>query len=163
MEKCSCNSGLEYKDCCEPCIKGTGPAQTAEAIIRARYTAYVRGAVDFILSSTHPDRRSECDEKAIKEWSANSQWEGLKIISTSKGGVNDEEGEVEFIASFSENRIKKDLHETGMFKRIDGAWYYLDGKIHPQKPFIRKESKVMRNDPCTCGSGKKFKKCCMVE
>lgn len=27
-------------------------------------------------------------------------------------------------------------------------------------PFVRESAKVGRNDPCTCGSGKKFKKCC---
>ena len=27
-------------------------------------------------------------------------------------------------------------------------------------PFVRKAEKVGRNDPCTCGSGKKYKKCC---
>ena len=31
-----------------------------------------------------------------------------------------------------------------------------DGK---QKPFVRKEKKVGRNDPCPCGSGKKYKNC----
>ncbi|MBY0525672.1 MAG: SEC-C domain-containing protein [Gemmataceae bacterium] len=28
-------------------------------------------------------------------------------------------------------------------------------------PFLRPDKKVGRNDPCPCGSGKKFKKCCM--
>jgi hypothetical protein len=28
-------------------------------------------------------------------------------------------------------------------------------------PFLRTEKLVGRNDPCPCGSGKKFKKCCM--
>jgi uncharacterized protein YecA (UPF0149 family) len=32
---------------------------------------------------------------------------------------------------------------------------------HPvQQPFQRQGAKVGRNDPCSCGSGKKFKKCC---
>ncbi|MBV8656835.1 MAG: DUF1186 domain-containing protein [Burkholderiales bacterium] len=30
----------------------------------------------------------------------------------------------------------------------------------PQQPFQREEPKVGRNDPCPCGSGKKYKKCC---
>ncbi len=30
----------------------------------------------------------------------------------------------------------------------------------PQKPKIRSSEKVGRNDPCPCGSGKKYKKCC---
>jgi len=32
-----------------------------------------------------------------------------------------------------------------------------DGKPQPVK---RKDKKVGRNDPCPCGSGKKYKKCC---
>ena len=35
----------------------------------------------------------------------------------------------------------------------------LTGFARPEKP-VRIESKVGRNDPCTCGSGKKFKRCC---
>ncbi|MDX2170261.1 MAG: SEC-C metal-binding domain-containing protein [Deltaproteobacteria bacterium] len=35
------------------------------------------------------------------------------------------------------------------------------GQAHePQEPVRRAEPKVGRNDPCPCGSGKKFKKCC---
>ncbi|QDK41066.1 zinc chelation protein SecC [Bacteriovorax stolpii] len=30
----------------------------------------------------------------------------------------------------------------------------------PLKPIMRDQPKVGRNDPCTCGSQKKFKKCC---
>jgi len=29
-----------------------------------------------------------------------------------------------------------------------------------RKPTVRDEDKVGRNDPCPCGSGKKYKKCC---
>ncbi len=28
------------------------------------------------------------------------------------------------------------------------------------QPFVRTAPKVGRNEPCLCGSGKKFKKCC---
>jgi hypothetical protein len=31
----------------------------------------------------------------------------------------------------------------------------------PQMPVRRSETKVGRNDPCSCGSGKKYKKCCL--
>ena len=34
-----------------------------------------------------------------------------------------------------------------------------DGEVQTKKP-IRKENSVGRNDPCPCGSGKKYKKCC---
>lgn len=31
---------------------------------------------------------------------------------------------------------------------------------HDIKPIVRQAPKVGRNDPCTCGSERKFKKCC---
>jgi len=34
-----------------------------------------------------------------------------------------------------------------------------DGTLK-KKPVVNKEAKVGRNDPCPCGSGKKYKKCC---
>lgn len=35
----------------------------------------------------------------------------------------------------------------------------LDLLLNPQQPIVA-EKKVGRNDPCPCGSGKKYKKCC---
>jgi preprotein translocase subunit SecA len=35
-----------------------------------------------------------------------------------------------------------------------------DGTPKKKQPMRRKISKVGRNDPCPCGSGKKYKKCC---
>jgi preprotein translocase subunit SecA len=34
------------------------------------------------------------------------------------------------------------------------------GEEQTKKPVTRDEDKVGRNDPCPCGSGKKYKKCC---
>lgn len=38
--------------------------------------------------------------------------------------------------------------------------YGYDYDIEVQKPFVREKIKIGRNDPCPCGSGKKYKKCC---
>ena len=35
-----------------------------------------------------------------------------------------------------------------------------DNAGEKKKPFVRKTKKVGRNDPCPCGSGKKYKNCC---
>jgi hypothetical protein len=32
----------------------------------------------------------------------------------------------------------------------------------PQTPYVRPAARVGRNEPCSCGSGKKFKKCCLT-
>ena len=35
-----------------------------------------------------------------------------------------------------------------------------DAENEAKQPYVRKEPKVGRNDPCPCGSGKKYKDCC---
>jgi hypothetical protein len=40
---------------------------------------------------------------------------------------------------------------------------YLQASPGKQKPITRPGTKIGRNDPCPCGSGKKYKKCCMRE
>jgi hypothetical protein len=48
----------------------------------------------------------------------------------------------------------------------DSPWHAADPhgdfyREHGQSlPFVRLEAKIGRNDPCSCGSGKKYKKCC---
>lgn len=157
---CACGSGKQYSRCCGPYIKGTSNPSTAEKLMRARYTAYVEGAIDFIVSSTIEERRKECDRNAIKEWSEGAKWEGFELIATEKGEKDDTEGVVEFKVYYTENGIKKNYHEKARFKKIDGIWYYDDGEIQKAMPFKRAEEKISRNELCPCGSGKKFKKCC---
>jgi hypothetical protein len=36
-----------------------------------------------------------------------------------------------------------------------------DYDLYLDEPYVRVEAKVGRNDPCPCGSGKKYKKCCL--
>ena len=40
-------------------------------------------------------------------------------------------------------------------------YQYWQENLQPLLPVRREESKVGRNDPCLCGSGKKYKQCCM--
>ena len=160
MELCPCGSQTAFAECCEPIITESVKASTAEKLMRARYTAYAKTAVGFILSSTIEEKRKECDEKAIRSWSEKSTWHQLEILSTDKGSADDDEGQVEFVAHFSEGGIRKNYHEKGLFKKVDGCWQYVDGEIQKQKPFTRADEKISRNSPCSCGSGKKYKKCC---
>lgn len=37
----------------------------------------------------------------------------------------------------------------------------IDDYAYYPEPFVRIEPKIGRNDPCPCGSGKKYKKCCL--
>jgi SEC-C motif-containing protein len=128
--------------------------------MRARYSAYVLGQVQFIYQSTHPDKRSGYSEEEIEAWSRNSTWLGLTIIGTQEGGPGDDAGTVEFVASYTEKDRPVRHHEIASFRRHDGAWYFYDGQPPPARPVVRDRPKVGRNEPCPCGSGLKYKKCC---
>ena len=159
-DKCPCGSGKMISECCDPIIKGEKSALTAEMLMRSRYTAYTQVDVDYILGTTSPKTRDEHDEAEIKKWAEDSSWERLEILSTEKDGEADEEGKVEFMVEFVEKGLKQKHHELSTFKKIEGKWYFVDGEMLTQEPFVNNSVKVKRNDPCPCGSGKKYKKCC---
>jgi len=158
MSHCPCGSGQEFAVCCEPIISGEKAAETAEQLMRARYTAHDQVAVDFLFSSIHPDHRKGFDHNGTRDWAAKSDWLGLEVVDTEGGEANDTEGEVEFIARYRLNGSTRSYHERGHFKRQDGQWFFTDGELVKGQPI--KVTKIGRNDPCPCGSGKKYKKCC---
>lgn len=156
-EKCPCGSSLTYAKCCKPFIEGTSLPETAEQLMRSRYTGYVKGAIDYLFETTHPQHRKGYDHAGTRTWAEKAEWQGLEIVS-SRGGADDANGEVEFIASYSEDGNEVRHHELGKFRKLDGKWLFTEGKMVTSKPII--SNKVGRNDPCICGSGSKYKKCC---
>jgi len=159
MSDCPCGSGLAFETCCEPIINGA-PAPTAEALMRSRYTAYVKRAVDHLGRSLSEEQRKDYSAEQARSWAEQSEWLGLKILRTEKGGPDDSEGLVEFSARYHADGKEQEHLETALFTRESGAWVYA-GQMPSQGQTVRRESpKVGRNDPCPCGSGKKYKKCC---
>ncbi len=159
-EPCPCGSGLAYGECCAPLHEGTAKAKTAEALMRARYAAYATKNIAFLKDSAGPEIQADFDDKACKEWAEASTWQGLDILGTDRGGENDDEGYVEFIAHYAANGQAVEHHEHAYFKRLEGEWRFIDGEIESGVPYVREAPKIGRNDPCPCGSGKKYKKCC---
>ena len=159
-EICPCKSGKNFGECCGAVISGAVKAESAEALMRARYTSYVIGDVDFLRDSATEEVRMDFDEAAAKAWSRAAQWHGLEIIATEKGGASDTDGVVEFRALYTANGEFCNHHEVAQFVKEDGGWKFRDGELVGEKPVVREEPKVGRNDPCPCGSGKKYKKCC---
>lgn len=164
---CPCGSSKSYADCCEPYLTGKANAPSPEALMRSRYTAYVKVNADYLRDTLAPEARHDFSEKDVREWSTQSEWKGLEIIRA--------EGDtVEFIAKYRAQGKVLEHHEVSKFRKEGGKWYFVDGESHvheegkghehhapkePQKPVVRAEPKLGRNDPCSCGSGKKFKKC----
>ena len=160
MSLCLCGSNQSSDACCSPLLNGEQKAPTAEKLMRARYCAFAQGKIDFLSNSLHPEHRGDHDVDATRRWAENSEWLGLQIISTEKGGEDDSEGIVEFIATFKEKDVIRQHHERSSFSRVGDEWFFVDGKIVPPATKINASPKTGRNDPCPCGSGKKYKKCC---
>jgi SEC-C motif-containing protein len=160
MQPCHCGSGRSFEACCGPYIHGDVPAPSAEALMRSRYSAYLEHAIDYLGETLHPAHRGDWDRNATRRWAEQAEWLGLEIVSTEAGQPDDQEGRVEFIVRYIEEGREQRHHERSRFRREHGRWYYVDGTV-PKPPTERHaEPKVGRNDPCPCGSGRKYKKCC---
>jgi SEC-C motif-containing protein len=159
MEKvCPCGSGRPYAECCEPYITGAKNPPTAEALMRSRYSAYAEHAVDYIIDTCAKNGENDIDLKQTKDWSEQSTWLGLKIISVEKGGPADTDGSVEFEATYERDGLRDVHHEQGRFTKKQDRWLYDEGHVVP-RTVVRAGPKIGRNDPCPCGSGKKYKHC----
>ena len=155
QNRCFCGSGDAFEQCCKPIIDGTKPAQTAQALMRSRYSAYVIVASQYLIDSTHISQRVNYSKSDIEAWAKESNWQKLEIIDCKKGLSDDSVGEVEFKAYYQDSKnILQIHHEKSVFKKENEDWFYVSGTIIPSKTIIN------RNNTCTCGSGKKFKKCC---
>jgi SEC-C motif domain protein len=160
MDNCHCGSGRPFAACCEPFITGAAVAPTPEALMRSRYSAFATGAIGYLHDTLASDQRHDFDPVETERWAKESKWQGLSIDSTEGGGEGDETGMVEFTARY---RLKGQAHahrEVSQFRRENGRWVYVDGRVGPKPVEQRVAAKVGRNDPCPCGSGKKYKKCC---
>ncbi len=153
---CPCGSGAEERACCAPILAGA-PAPTAVALMRSRYTAYVRGAIEHVIATHDEKNRADVDVAATTRWSRDTAWHGLEIVATERGGVDDDTGIVEFIARGITRGTPFAQRERSQFRRVDGRWYYVGGDARSVPASA--PAKPGRNDPCPCGSGQKYKRC----
>lgn len=160
MEKCPCGSDKSYEECCGPFINGTEDAPTAETLMKSRYSAFVKAEIDYLYRTISNDQQKDFNFEETEDWAKNSEWKGLEIIETVEGGAEDNKGTVEFVARFKQNNQEVSHHEIASFEKMDGKWFFMDGVTPKPKQVVRDTPKIGRNEPCPCGSGKKFKKCC---
>ncbi|MDR3608609.1 MAG: YchJ family metal-binding protein [Oligoflexia bacterium] len=157
---CPCTSGKEFELCCGPILSGKKKATTAEELLRARYTAFTQGNVDFVLNTHHSRTRDEIKREEIEDWSKNSEWKGLQIVHVEGGKPEDEKGTLSFCARYVAEGKLQEHWEQSYFEKENGEWRFLDAKGIHLGTYQRTEPKIGRNDSCPCGSGKKYKKCC---
>ncbi|MFR0353672.1 YchJ family protein [Streptomyces sediminimaris] len=117
---CPCGLAETYERCCGRLHRGEAAAPTAEALMRSRYSAFVRGDQPYLLRTWHPRTRP-----ARLEPDPGIRWTGLEILRTTGGSAFHTTGTVTFRASFRGGS----LHECSRFERVDGAWVYVDGEF----------------------------------
>ncbi|PYE38548.1 YchJ family protein [Psychrobacter fozii] len=171
----SVSSALLYKECCQPyhdslCHKEVDQsdgiyADSAERLMRTRYSAFVLVKPEYIVKTTLPTQQALLDVQAIESWAKETGWTGLEIVEhTPKLGKR--HAQVEFKAYFNAKGNTGDLaekvqahHELSTFVKAkskandDAHWYFLDPTV---------AMTVSQKQPCICGSGEKFKRCCGV-
>lgn len=146
---CPCGSGLQYSLCCQPYLRGECPPLTPSQLMRSRYSAYVIQDADYLVATWHSSARHDALKSDISASFAQTTWLGLTVYEEAEG-KDSTEGYVSFIARFQDPHHESAVIERSRFLKESGRWYYVDG-TRPQ---------LGRNDPCPCGAGKKFKKCC---
>lgn len=168
MNSCPCGNPASYEQCCGKVHNDVTQAQTPEMLMRARYCAHVKGLIDFVIDTYHPSCQANAQRSEIAE-SIDSDWTRLEVLD-SENGRHIDEGFVTFNAFFRQDGHEYCLQERSRFVRENGQWLYIDGTFPSQNDTTHdidarlnqsvSSIKLGRNDPCLCGSGKKFKKCC---
>ena len=124
---CPCGSLKNQAECCDPLLNGEKEAATPEELMRSRYTAFVVGNMDYIAETTDPQTRLQFDMKANEEWSKNSKFLKLEVLSATQDG---NKGTVEFKATFQTAAQEPQVHhEISKFRKQAGTWYFREGKV----------------------------------
>ena len=127
---CPCGSGDALLQCCGPLHRGRLKAETAEQLMRSRYSAYALSDVDYLIA-THPDAAIAPAERRreLRASCRQTRWHGLKVLASEAGRPDDLEGTVRFEAEFSAGGQRHVLKEHSLFRRRDGTatgdWLYI--------------------------------------
>lgn len=124
MKKCPCGRDNDYENCCAIAHANPQFIATAEDLMRSRYAAFTMAKGDYLVATHHSDSKDKIDQNNLELWAKSVRWIRLEVLKTSEGGLNDQEGLVEFRASYQEGKRFKSIHEKSIFKREFGAWVY---------------------------------------
>ncbi len=152
---CLCGSQVNYNACCQPYHDNKKRPDTAENLMRSRFTAYAKRNANYLLNTWDISKRPE----EIDFSKEDVIWTKLEIVSTKKGRTTDSKGLVEFKAYYESENEEYVMKEMSQFKKQAGQWMYMDGLVSSVCK-VGQQTNLGKNASCSCGSGKKFKRCC---
>jgi len=126
MNLCPCGTGKPYSRCCEPLHNGTEIAETAEQLMRSRYSAFAVENVDYLVKTHDKATRSKRLRQELESSMGEVKWLRLEVMQTTAGQAGDIEGTVQFTAHYIENGRPGKMTELSIFTKRKGVWYYVE-------------------------------------
>jgi SEC-C motif domain protein len=162
VEKCYCGATLDYSQCCQPFHDGAHLPASAEALMRSRYSAFVVENIQYIKDTMTGEMLDGFSYDDTLAYAKSVDWQRLKVLAAADEDPTATSAWVEFEVYYRLNGLDKCLYEYSLFQRTDERWFYVDSvKTRVTDCGDRTKNTLGRNSPCHCGSGKKFKKCCL--
>ncbi len=155
IEGCLCGSGNAYAECCQRYHNSDALPATAKALMCSRFTAFAMNNESYLLATWDGAKRP----KTVDFTKQPLDWTRLVIVKCKKGGAGDSKGVVQFKAFYRQQGEEYAMNEISRFHKVNGRWCYIDGVVKSIAK-VGASSDEGRNAPCSCGSGKKYKRCC---
>lgn len=125
--------------------------------MRSRFTAHAIGDYAHL-------HRTDLETAAKPFVDADAEGEDVRwtrlVVHAHEAGAKPGTAHVDFSAYYQTPEGEAALHEKSEFVQIRDTWFYTRALRKGPAPVRTTSPKVGRNDPCPCGSGRKFKHCC---
>lgn len=160
-QPCACGSQRKFEACCELLLTGRERPESAEALMRSRFTAHVVEDYAYLHRTYRPTSKLPFTAEP-SDGESPIHWTRL-VVHSHEPGRTLETAAVDFSAYYSDDSGNHVIQEKSEFLRENGQWFYTRPLRTGPAPLKAATAKVGRNDPCPCGSGKKFKQCCLAK
>jgi SEC-C motif-containing protein len=141
MAACFCGTNINYSNCCGVFIEGRELPATPEQLMRSRYSAYAQANVEYIQQTMLAPANINYDPESAREWAMAATWQKLEVMHSSQQG---DKGFVKFSAHFAMNGQELVIDELSEFDRVNGKWFYVNGKGPDNQP-----QKTKKIEPAT--------------
>lgn len=124
FKSCPCGREKSYEECCKLAHDAPQAVATPEDLMRSRYVAFTMANGDYLVETHHSDSKDTIDKENLESWAKSVRWIKLEVLKVEAGASSEDEGTVEFRASYQEGKRFRSIHEKSLFKRESGAWVY---------------------------------------